>query len=155
MWRKGVAAVCLLVAIGLVAGCKLFPAYESGSSAASAGSAQAIPDEAGLRQRVAGYWAAAATGNGPAMWPYMLGSVAKGGEQEFYSRTDLPRAPSQVRIAGLASVSVHSDIWGVKPQAMAHVTMEAYDPQQSAWRKLKQVDTWYQMNGQWYIGKGM
>jgi len=138
-----------------VAGCKLFPAYESGSSGASAGSAQAIADEAGLRQRVAGYWAAAATGNGPAMWPYMLGSVANGSEREYYSSTNLPPGPSQVRIAELTSVSVQSDIWGVKPQAMAHVTMEAYDAQQSSWRKLDQVDTWYQMNGQWYIGKGM
>ena len=133
-------------------GCKLPAGYDEepgGSSPAQA----SIPDEAKLRQRIAGYWAAYATGNGPAMWPFMLGSVADGGEQEFYSRTDLPPGPAEVRIAGMESASVHADIWGVKPDALVRVTMEAKIGAQ--WRKIKQVDTWYLMGGQWYIGRGM
>ncbi len=138
----------LMVAVG----CRLPEGY-GGSSGGSGRARAALPDEAGLRARIASYWAAAATGNGPAMWSFMLGSVAGGGEREFYSRTDLPRAPAQVRIAKIESVSVHSDIWGVKPEALAHVTMEANEGGQ--WRKLKQVDTWYYLKGQWYIGMGM
>lgn len=140
-----VAVMCL------AAGCKLPAGY--GGSSGGGQSQAAIPDETGLRARVAGYWAAAATGNGPAMWPFMLGSVANGGEKEFYSRTDLPPAPAQVRIAKIESASVHADIWGVKPQALVHVNMEANVNGQ--WVKLKQVDTWYLMNGQWYLGMGM
>lgn len=143
-----VAAILMLSA----GGCKLPEGY--GGSSGGSGTAQAaIPNEAGLRARVAGYWAAAATGNGPAMWPFMLGSVAGGGEQEFYSNTNLPPAPARVRIAGIESASVHADIWNVKPEALVHVTMEANEGGQ--WRKLKQVDTWYLMKGQWYIGMGM
>lgn len=141
------------VAMGLAvgAGCRLPEGY-SGSTG-GAGRQAGIPNEAGLRQRIAGYWAAAATGNGPAMWPFMLGSVANGGEREFYSRTDLPPAPAEVRIARMEPTSVHADIWGVKPQALVRVTMEAKVNGQ--WVKLQQVDTWYLMNGQWYVGRGM
>jgi len=143
------AAVILMLSAG---GCKLPEGYDSSSG--GSGTAQAeIPNEAGLRERIAGYWAAAATGNGPAMWSFMLGSVADGGEQEFYSRTDLSPAPAQVRIAGMESTSVHSDIWNVKPEALVRVTMEAYVD--GEWRKIKQINTWYYMSGQWYIGMGM
>jgi hypothetical protein len=33
--------------------------------------------------------------------------------------------------------------------------MSAFDPRQNVWRKLKGIDTWYYLNGQWYLGKGM
>lgn len=142
----------LILALGLLAaGCTLPPVPES----ASGGSQAQIPDQAKLKARIAGYYQAAATGNGPAMWPYMLGSVANGKEKEYYSSTSLPRAAAQVRIEKAEKVSVHSDFWGVKPDAMVHVHMQAYDRQTNAWAKLKATDTWYYMKGQWYLGKGM
>jgi hypothetical protein len=145
--------VCVtLIAAALVAGgCAIPPASDSGSGGAQTD----VPDRANLEARVAAYYQAAATGNGPAMWPYMLGSVAGGKEAAYYGSTSLPRGPAQVKIEKVESISVHSDYWGVKPDAMAAVTMQALDPQQNVWTKLTPSDTWYYMSGQWYLGKGM
>lgn len=114
-----------------------------------------VPDRANLEARVAAYYQAAATGNGPAMWPHMLGSVAGGKEAAYYRRTSLARGPAQVKIEKIESISVQSDYWGAKPDAMAAVYMQAFDPQQNVWTKLTPSDTWYYTKGQWYIGKGM
>ena len=155
-WNEGESrtrriCVVLIVLALFAAGCALPPVPET----TSGGSRSEIPDRAKLEARIAAYYQAAATGNGPAMWPYMLGSVASGQQKEFFSRTDLPRTPAQVKIDAIEETSVHSDIWRVKPDAMAHVSMSAFDPRQNVWRKLKGIDTWYYLNGQWYRGKGM
>jgi len=150
---KGPILSLLLLSAGLLAsGCTLPEVPESGGSG---GSQAQIPDQGKLNARIAGYYQGAATGNGPTMWPYMLGSVANGKEKEYYSSTSLPRGPSQVKIEKAETVSVRSDIWGVKPDAMVHVYMQAYDRRTNTWAKLKVADTWYYLKGQWYIGKGM